>query len=451
LSSSRFRAAFDENLAHTNADHPDPAFRGRTYAIPFARVWAAIVEIASNKLKGWTVTEADEDLGILRAECKVTFSKKLDDVEIRLSLDENALTRVDMSSASREEGGSLGRNNRRIRKFFPLLDKKIEAGPGKILDPRVPLAGMVIVLAGALAGCDPGEPPPPEPTVEEADTSAAVRNFEARSYERHIVFLTVGGDSTLLVPLSFSARTQPEGVSREIRGWLARSETWDPFFSEQWDGPPNSAPWRILPRGSVRLIVGQGDALETILFQEGGRSLEMSLGELLAEWSGQQAQTYRVHEASLTLSDQTVEGYLLDLTRAWATGDGPPGDWGILVSGDSLHAVIEDLRPDLGPEGGAFTVRARVSFLDRQWQGVQLIWSEVRSFEAARRNVPLGWEIQSPEESLSGTLVSTSPFLEALEGEGPMLPVVGLFQVSGTFILDGDEYPVYGFIRHTQR
>jgi hypothetical protein len=440
-----------ENQAHTHAKHPDGTLRGRTYAIPFSQVWFAVLELASKKLRGWTVTEADEDAGVLRAECKATFSKKIDDVVIRMSLDENALTRVDMSSASRGETMDFGRNVRRVRRFFPRLDKRVEAGPGQILDPTIPLAGVTLLISGFLGGCEPGVPPPPETATIEADTTTVGRNFDARSYERHIVFLTVRGDSTLLVPLSFSARTQPGGVSREIRGWLARGETWDPFLAEKWDSPPNSAPWRILPRGSVRLIVGQGDALETILFQEGGRNLEMNLGELLVEWSGQQAQVYRVHEGSLTLSDQTVEGNLLDLTRAWAADDEPPGDWGFLVSGDSLHAVMEDLQPGVGPEGGAFTVRARVSFLDRQWQGVRFVWSEVRAFEAARRDVPLGWEIQSLEGDLEGTLTSTTPFLEAVEGEGPVLPAEGLFLVSGTLTLDGADYPVHGFIRHRQR
>ena len=139
----------------------------------------------------------------------------------------------------------------------------------------------------------PTEPPPGGESPEE-DSLAIARNFRARSYERHIVFLTFQGDSTLLVPWSFSARTRPDGVDREVRGWLARSDMWDPFLSHRWKGPRNSAPWRILPQGPVRLVVGLGDALETIIFQEGGRDLEVNLGDLVVEWSGQRAQTYRV-------------------------------------------------------------------------------------------------------------------------------------------------------------
>ena len=60
------------------------------------------------------------------------------------------------------------------------------------------------------------------------------RNFEARSYERDVVFLTTDRDSLIIVPWVFEASTQPGGVVRHLRGWLARSGVWDPFFSAEW-------------------------------------------------------------------------------------------------------------------------------------------------------------------------------------------------------------------------
>lgn len=451
MSFGKLWAAYRENQAHTHPEHANGDLRGRTYAIPFAQVWAAVVELASGGLRGWTTVFADEDLGILRAESQTPVSRIVDDVEIRLSLDENALTRVDMSSVSRVGRADLGKNARRIRKFFRGLDKRIGARPGKILDPTMPLIRTSLLLLGLMGACSPADEVPPRVDMEDGDSLAPSRNFQARSYERHIVFLTSQGDSTLLVPWSFTARTIPDGVDREVRGWLARSDTWDPFLSDRWEGQPNAAPWRLLPHGPVRLVVGFGDALETIIFQEGARSLEVNLGELLVEWSGQRAQTYRVQRGTIILSDQTVDGHLLDMTRAWATDDAPPGDWGILLSGDSLQVVMEDQAPEPGPEGGAFSIWARVEFLDRQWQRVRLAWSEVVAFEPARRDVPMSWEIQSPDGDLTGSLTTMAPFLEVVEGDGPMLPVNALFQVAGTLTLAGRDFPVQGFIRHLQR
>jgi len=451
LSFADLREALKDNQAHTHPEHPDNSLRGRTYAIPFAKVWAATVEIASGEFRGWTIVMADEDMGILRAECKTRLLGWVHDVEVRMSLDENAQTRVDVSSTSRGERGDLGRNATRLRKFFRFLDKRIGAGPRKIIDPTLPLIRTSLLLLGLLGGCAQPDESSQGTQATEPDSLAPFRNFQARSYERHIVFLTFQGDSTLLVPWTFAAQTKPEGVDREVRGWLARSGTWDPFLAHRWEAPANSAPWRILPQGPVRLVVGQGDALETIIFQEGGRNLEVNLGELLVEWSGRRAQTFRVHEGTLLLSDRTVEGTVLDVTRAWAAGDTPPGDWGILLSGDSLQVVMEDQAPRSGPEGGAFSVWARVEFLNRQWQEVRLLWSDVRAFEPARRDVPMSWEIQTSDGDLVGSLNTLSPFLEAMEGDGPMLPVDALYQVSGNLTLAGRVFPVQGFIRHIQR
>jgi hypothetical protein len=452
LSPDGIRAAFGESQAHTHPEHPDESLRGRTYAIPFARVWETVVELAGGGLRGWETVMADEDLGLLQAECHGLVSRTIDDVEIRMSLDENALTRIDMSSTARKARGDLGRNARRIRRFFRALDRRTGAGPGKILDPTLSLFGAGLLLMSLLAGCDPSAKPPAETQGLEPDSLTPTRNFQARHYERHIVFLTFQGDSTLIVPWSFSARTRPDGVDREVRGWLARSETWDAFLWERWEAPPNSAPWRILPHGPVRLVVGAEDAVETILFQEGGRNLEVSPGELLVEWSGQRAQTFRIHEGRIVLSDQTVEGHVLDVSRAWQAGNEPPGDWGILLSGDSLQVVLEDPGGDPAgdPAGRAYTLRARIEFLTREWRDVRLTWSELRAFEPARRDIPMSWEIETEEGDLSGSLDATAPYLEAGEGEGPMLPVLALFEVVGTLSFGGGDYPVRGLIRHSQ-
>jgi hypothetical protein len=176
----------------------------------------------------------------------------------------------------------------------------------------------------------------------------------------------------------------------------------------------------------------------------------VSPGELLVEWSGQRAQTFRVQEGTIVLSDQTVEGHILDMNRAWEATDTPPGDWGILLSGDSLQVVLEDLgrEPDL--EGGAYSLRARIEFLTREWRDVRLRRTELRAFEAARRDVPTSWEIETEAGDLSGSLTAVSPYLEAGEGEGPMLPVNALFEVVGTLTFGEEEYPVRGLIHHSQ-
>lgn len=113
-----------ENAAQTSAKAEDPRIRGRTYSVPFARVWDEMLGmIRSNKR--WTLVDADEGRGSIRAEASTPVLGFVDDVWFRVKLDQNALTRVDMRSASRVGRGDLGTNARRINRFFRALDRRL--------------------------------------------------------------------------------------------------------------------------------------------------------------------------------------------------------------------------------------------------------------------------------------------------------------------------------------
>ena len=112
------------NRAETSLDHPDSRLRGRTLAIPFDRVWKEALLLAAKK-HGWTVLDADDLDGVIRAEARTLVFRFTDDVEIRIGLDENGQTRVDMTSASRVGKGDLGTNARRIGKFLRELDRRL--------------------------------------------------------------------------------------------------------------------------------------------------------------------------------------------------------------------------------------------------------------------------------------------------------------------------------------
>jgi uncharacterized protein (DUF1499 family) len=115
------RDALTRNRAETNPDAADPRLRGRAYAVAFGEVWRAVLALADS-LPGWTVTERDARLGRIRAEARTTLWRFTDDVEVRLSLDDRGLTRVDLVSASRTGGADLGANARRIGRFLRRLD-----------------------------------------------------------------------------------------------------------------------------------------------------------------------------------------------------------------------------------------------------------------------------------------------------------------------------------------
>lgn len=129
----RLRRALTRNGALTHPDHVDPRLRGRTYAIPFDRVWTAALELADGGLRRWTVIEADDIDGIIRAEARTLVFRFVDDVTIRISLDADAQTRVDLRSESRKGKADLGTNARRIGRFCRKLDRALGAGGREIL------------------------------------------------------------------------------------------------------------------------------------------------------------------------------------------------------------------------------------------------------------------------------------------------------------------------------
>jgi len=116
--------AVSENSAQTHEAAEDPRLRGRTYTVPFATVWDEIINMIDSHSR-WSLVRADEGTGLIHAEAKTLVFRFIDDVRFKLKLDKNALTRVDMWSASRKGKFDLGVNARRIGGFFRDLDRRL--------------------------------------------------------------------------------------------------------------------------------------------------------------------------------------------------------------------------------------------------------------------------------------------------------------------------------------
>ena len=120
--------------AETNPAALDARLRGRTYAITFDRVWNAALALAEGGLRGWRVLKADDEKGTILAEAVSAVWRRPCEVRVRIGLDANGQTRVDVRSASRNAKRDWGSNARRIDRFFRALDQKLGATPAQILD-----------------------------------------------------------------------------------------------------------------------------------------------------------------------------------------------------------------------------------------------------------------------------------------------------------------------------
>ena len=116
--------ALTRNHAWTDPESPDRRLRGRAYAVPFAEVWRAALETARERPR-WTVTEASARDGVIEAEARTALWRFVDDVQVRVWLDDDGSTRVDLSSQSRVGSADLGTNARRIARFLHALDRRL--------------------------------------------------------------------------------------------------------------------------------------------------------------------------------------------------------------------------------------------------------------------------------------------------------------------------------------
>ena len=124
--------------AETDPRSPDPRLRGRTYAIPFERVWSTALAAIRGGLPRWKVLSHDDQKGIILAEARTALFRRDVDIHVRIGLDHNGQTRVDVRSALRGAHGDLGSTRRLIGAFLTEVDRRLEAAPWQILDPTVP-------------------------------------------------------------------------------------------------------------------------------------------------------------------------------------------------------------------------------------------------------------------------------------------------------------------------
>jgi hypothetical protein len=135
LFTPRLASALNKYRAETNPWSEDPRLIGRTYAIPYEEVWRTCMKFVAERGR-WRLLEEDDLAGFIRIRCITLVFRREDNLEIRVGLDENALTRVDVRAGSKRSRMDLGLNVRRVGWFFKKLDELLGAENGKILDPR---------------------------------------------------------------------------------------------------------------------------------------------------------------------------------------------------------------------------------------------------------------------------------------------------------------------------
>lgn len=96
----------------------------RDYAVPFHEVWRAAIASAG-AVDGWTIVDQEPGVGRIRVQSRTRFPGTIAAVEVRLSLDQDGLTRVVVTSALQSGALDLGANRRRTTSFLQRLERAL--------------------------------------------------------------------------------------------------------------------------------------------------------------------------------------------------------------------------------------------------------------------------------------------------------------------------------------
>lgn len=240
--------------------------------------------------------------------------------------------------------------------------------------------------------------------------------------------------------------------SREVRGWLGHGREWETFLDERWSSGSHGSVWTIVPHGPLRLAAGGPGELEALWFSRGGRSLQMELEEVLAEWSRGPTSRLHLFSGALTVGGQTTTGPVMELLRLRRPAEDAAGmrEQLLLTSGDSLVLMLASGQSEDGAaEGSQGIAWLRNGAEDHEWSEVQLIPRGGRPILDARREIPRGWGILVPEAGLRGEVrpLAFTAEIGLVERTGRRSVMVR-YTVSGWIEIAGRRVDVTGMARH---
>jgi len=258
----------------------------------------------------------------------------------------------------------------------------------------------------------------------------------AAAYGRRFLLLSGDREAPFTAVFDFSALDGPNEIRRGAGAWYARGAEWTRLFQHAWTTEPIREPWRLVPYGPIRLIVGDGEEIETLVHRAEPGAFRLSPSGPLAEWSMNDGAQLRLRHAELLLGDARITGILLDLQTA--VPDRYDGALGLafLTDGVGLHLVI-----------------ARDSSIHAPawlWQGAENVsWDAVEISTLAADTAGPGWRITEPRDELTGELRVVGSELVLTYPDEALAPTARVSLVDGWLeVRGGERQRVFGVVRH---
>ncbi len=279
-------------------------------------------------------------------------------------------------------------------------------------------------------------------------------------YERRLLFLGPGQRLPTAALVDFVALSDSDGLRRGVRARLADGTDWTRLMDAGWEMDRMRDPWRLVPYGQLRVLVGDDGELGALIFREDAE-VRLEPGAALAGFAPDPGTQLVLRDARLGIGPDLVQGVLLD------------AQLGRAIDLASEHNGID---PDAGDGVDRATPAARrgAEALLTDAAGYHLVfaasaaghvgWIHVDGHDDVRRGARLSavgwqpgeggiqianaWQVSGPGE-LVGELVAEA--VDGVEISGPdQIESVGYAIVSG-WIEDRDgRRDVFGLVRHVR-
>lgn len=302
------------------------------------------------------------------------------------------------------------------------------------LRPAITLAGTLLLVA--LAGCERSRPREAITRTKAAAPAAAPSGL----HRRRLIFLSDDPASPVAAVLHFSATDQGADVTHSEYFWLGRGIGWVPLATYDWTGMPLRDPGRIMPHGSLHLMLADDGAIEALSFDSAGTDVRILSGEMLGEWSRAADLRMILRRAVLDVDGRRFGGALLLVQDERAAHDSSEanaesGTEALLTDGQSYLLVAG--RKDL--PFMAVTIPLATTDSIRQ-SGLTLSIDTLATDSTQRQS----WRVQSGNGTELGELTAMGPGWSAVSRQ----PGFEAFSaVRGAVEMDGQRRTVAGVIQ----
>lgn len=288
-----------------------------------------------------------------------------------------------------------------------------------VFDSRRTTIRRVVLLGSVLlSACGSPVDRADDQQANGSDSNISVARFQA-SYLTSLTF--VGFQEPIsLVHVRFENRSEENQLALSYEGWLAGPDEWRPFFTLRDTLPVPRAAWRVVPAGPVRLRVGEGAQIESLMLPLDSMQLRLEALDAISAWSSTTGQRETLRSAELLFGDRAEPGLLLQQRRARILGTPRPDTLSeSFVLTDSLGNGLIILHGRALPD-----VPASVwAWLD----GERIEWSDALLVPSASPDSTIvRWSLEMTDQEMTIELESSTPIRSALSTSGSryrMVPV----------------------------